>query len=85
MLSCPEQGIENKMIIKGNIDGKRVPSRILEETIQEALKEGAEKITVEAQGQHGIGGRIWPKEAPVTITIKGPIGQRLGSRGMLGT
>ncbi len=73
------------MIIKGNIDGNRVPSRILEETIQQAIKEGAREITVEAQGQHGIGGRIWPKDKPIAITVKGPVGQRLGSMGMFGT
>ncbi len=73
------------MKIQGNIDGKRVPSRILEETIQAALREGVREIEVEAQGQHGIGGRIWPKYSPARITVSGPIGQRLGAMGMFGT
>ncbi|MDH4321021.1 MAG: FAD-dependent oxidoreductase [Desulfobulbaceae bacterium] len=73
------------MNIKGTIDGKRVPSRILEETIQNAIKEGAKDLVVEARGQHGIGGRIWPKYGPVKITASGPIGQRLGAMGMFGT
>ena len=73
------------MNIKGNIDGKRIPSRILEETIQTAIKNGAKELTIEAQGQHGIGGRIWPKYGPVKITAHGPIGQRLGAMGMFGT
>ncbi|MDH5299486.1 MAG: FAD-dependent oxidoreductase, partial [Desulfobulbaceae bacterium] len=73
------------MNIQGNIDGKRVPSRILEEQIQAALQGGAKEIEVTAQGQHGIGGRIWPKYGPVKITVSGPIGQRLGAMGMFGT
>ncbi len=73
------------MKIQGNIDGKRVPSRILEETIQNAIKDGAKDLVVEARGQHGIGGRIWPKYGPVRITASGPIGQRLGAMGMPGT
>jgi len=73
------------MKIQGNIDGKRVSSRILEENIQAALKGGAREIEVAAQGQHGIGGRIWPKYGPTRITVRGPIGQRLGAMGMFGT
>ena len=73
------------MNIKGNNNGKRVSSRILEETIQTAIKDGAKELTVEAQGQHGIGGRIWPKYGPIKITARGPIGQRLGAMGMFGT
>ncbi|MDH3359576.1 MAG: FAD-dependent oxidoreductase [Desulfobulbaceae bacterium] len=73
------------MNIKGNNNGKRISSRILEETIQTAIKDGAKELTIEAQGQHGIGGRIWPKYGPVKITASGPIGQRLGAMGMPGT
>ena len=71
--------------IKGNIEGARVSSRVLEERIQEAVKDGARELHVTADGQHGIGGRIWPREAPVRITVEGPVGQRLGSMGMEGT
>ncbi len=74
-----------KMTIKGIIDGKRVPSRILEEEIQEAVKGGAREINVVAEGQHGIGGRIWPRGEAVKITVEGPAGQRVGSMGMSGT
>ena len=73
------------MNIKGNNNGKRISSRILEETIQTAIKEGAKELVINAQGQHGIGGRIWPKYGPVKITANGPIGQRLGAMGMPGT
>ena len=38
-----------------------------------------------AEGQHGIGGRIWPRGEAVKITVEGPVGQRLGSMGMFGT
>ena len=77
--------------IQGIVKGKRVPSRILEEQIQQAVKDGARELHVIADGQHGIGGRIWPRSASggrgetVKITVEGPAGQRLGSMGMLGT
>jgi len=74
-----------KAIIKGFISGNRVPSRILEEYIQLAVKEAAEEIHVYADGQHGIGGRIWPREKTIKIIVEGPVGQRLGSMGMFGT
>ena len=71
--------------IKGNVEGARVSSRVLEERLQEAIKNGARQLHVTADGQHGIGGRIWPREAPVRISVEGPVGQRLGSMGMDGT
>ena len=77
--------------IHGIINGKRVPSRILEEQIQQAVKDGARELHIITDGQHGIGGRIWPRSASggrgetVKITVEGPTGQRLGSMGMLGT
>jgi len=73
------------MIIKGNIDGKRVSSKNLEEQIQKALKDGVRELTVVADGQHGLGGRIWPHYGRVSITIEGTAGQRVGSMGMDGT
>jgi len=74
-----------KVIIKGIVNGKRVPSRIFEEEIQEAVRQGAGDLLIIADGQHGIGGRIWPRSEPVRITVEGPVGQRLGSMGMFGT
>ncbi len=70
------------MIIKGNIDGKRVSSKNLEEQLQKAIKDGAKDLTVVADGQHGIGGRIWPQYGKVKVTIEGTAGQRVGSMGM---
>lgn len=72
-------------LIKGNVNGNRVPSRILEEHIQQAVQEGAREMHIIADGQHGIGGRIWPREETVKIIVEGPVGQRLGSMGMFGT
>lgn len=74
-----------KVTIKANISGKRTPSRILEEEIQDAVKGGARNLHIIADGQHGIGGRIWPTGDTVKITVEGPVGQRLGSMGMFGT
>jgi NADPH-dependent glutamate synthase beta subunit-like oxidoreductase/NAD-dependent dihydropyrimidine dehydrogenase PreA subunit len=74
-----------KVTIKGKLKGKRTSSRILEEEIQESVREGARNIRVIADGQHGIGGRIWPVSESVKITVEGPAGQRLGSMGMFGT
>ncbi|HTP05473.1 MAG TPA: FAD-dependent oxidoreductase [Nitrospirota bacterium] len=70
------------MIIKGNINGKRVSSKDLEEQVQKAIKDGAREITVQADGQHGIGGRIWPRGEKVNVVIEGTAGQRVGSMGM---
>ncbi len=72
-------------IIYGNVNGQRVPSRILEEHIQEAVRSGARQLHIYADGQHGIGGRIWPRGETVKIIVEGPVGQRLGSMGMFGT
>jgi NADPH-dependent glutamate synthase beta subunit-like oxidoreductase/glutamate synthase domain-containing protein 3 len=77
--------VKEKVIIEGTTEGKRVPSRILEEEIQAAVREGVRDILVRADGQHGIGGRIWPRGETVSITVEGPSGQRLGSMGMFGT
>ncbi len=72
-------------LIKGNVNGNRVPSRILEEHIQEAVQQGARELHIISDGQHGIGGRIWPRGETIKITVEGPVGQRLGSMGMFGT
>ncbi len=74
-----------KVTIKGTIKDRRLDSRILEEHIQKAVRKGAKEILVLANGQHGIGGRIWPTGETVKVTVEGPVGQRLGSMGMFGT
>ncbi len=74
-----------KVTLYGRRDGKRVPSRVLEAEIQEAVRQGARELHIIADGQHGIGGRIWPEFGPVKVIVEGPVGQRLGSMGMFGT
>jgi glutamate synthase domain-containing protein 3 len=74
-----------KVTLKGNVKGKRTPSRIFEDQIQQAVEKGARNLHILANGQHGIGGRIWPRNEKVKITVEGPAGQRLGSMGMFGT
>jgi NADPH-dependent glutamate synthase beta subunit-like oxidoreductase/glutamate synthase domain-containing protein 3/Pyruvate/2-oxoacid:ferredoxin oxidoreductase delta subunit len=71
--------------IKGTINGERVPSKDLEFQIQKSVKDGYTYLKIYANGQHGIGGRIWPKPEPVKIEVFGAPGQRLGSMGMFGT
>ena len=83
--TTPKTIIPKPIVINGIAGKKRVPSRILEEQIQQAILDGAREIQVIANGQHGIGGRIWPKGETVKITVEGPAGQRLGSMGMPGT
>jgi NADPH-dependent glutamate synthase beta subunit-like oxidoreductase/glutamate synthase domain-containing protein 3/NAD-dependent dihydropyrimidine dehydrogenase PreA subunit len=77
--------VKKKVTIKGNIKGKRTPSRIFEQEIQEAVEKGARNLHILANGQHGIGGRIWPRGETVKINIEGSVGQRCGSMGMFGT
>ena len=62
---------DGSVLIRGVVNGQRTPSRILEEQVQQIIQEGARSITIVANGQHGIGGRIWPREEKVFITIEG--------------
>lgn len=72
--------------ISGMENGLRVDSRILEERVQQAVRDGARHLEIEAAGQHGLGGRLWlAKTEPVRLTVRGSSGQRLGSMGSLGT
>lgn len=73
------------IVIEGNVDGRRVSSRMLEENIQEAVKNGGRRLLIKADGQHGIGGRVWPRDGKIEIVVEGPSGQRTGSMGMFGT
>lgn len=68
--------------ISGIENGMRVDSRILEERIQTAVREGHRRIHVIAYGQHGIGGRLWSAgNEQVYLKVTGAPGQRLGSMG----
>ena len=78
--------MERKVIeIQGTIDGNRVPSKDVEFEIQKRVREGYNHLKVYANGQHGIGGRIWPKPESTLVEVFGASGQRLGSMGMFGT
>ncbi len=71
--------------IHGIIDGHRVASKDLEEQIQRAVRSGKRQLKIIANGQHGIGGRIWPSPEKTFISVEGTPGQRLAGMGMLGT
>ncbi len=73
------------MIIDGKKNNTRLSSKELEEEIQAAVKSGVHSLTIRAQGQHGIGGRIWPGSRNTIIKVSGPVGQRLGAMGMAGS
>jgi NADPH-dependent glutamate synthase beta subunit-like oxidoreductase/glutamate synthase domain-containing protein 3/NAD-dependent dihydropyrimidine dehydrogenase PreA subunit len=72
--------------ISGKDKGIRLDSRILEERIQKALKEGQRYLEIEAFGQHGLGGRLWRAgDKALHIRICGHPGQRVGSMGFANT
>ena len=73
-------------IIPGMENLARLDSRVLEERIHQAINEGFRDIEIIAQGQHGIGGRLWQAgRDPVRIRVTGTSGQRLGSMGFPNT
>ena len=73
-------------IISGRKDGKRLPSRVVEDIIQNKVKNKHRHIEIEAFGQHGIGGRLWSaKDETINIKITGHSGQRTGSLGFPNT
>ena len=74
------------IIIPGSEKGARVDSRVLEERIQKAVADGHRNIEIIAQGQHGLGGRLWRAgNEPISIRILGTSGQRVGAMGFPST
>ncbi|MBN2231624.1 MAG: FAD-dependent oxidoreductase [Deltaproteobacteria bacterium] len=71
--------------IHGLEDGRRRSSKDFEELIQRHLREGRRQLKIVADGQHGIGGRIWPAPEKARLEVHGPVGQRLAGMGMPGT
>ena len=71
--------------LHGIVDGKRVSSKDLEDQIQRLVSSGKHQLKIISDGQHGIGGRIWPSPEKTTIVVEGPVGQRLAGMGMMGT
>ncbi|MCK9233096.1 MAG: pyridine nucleotide-disulfide oxidoreductase, partial [Syntrophales bacterium] len=73
-------------VIPGMEKGLRVDSRVLEERIQKAVSDGHRSLEIIAQGQHGIGGRLWRAgNETVRIRVMGTSGQRLGAMGFPNT
>ncbi len=72
--------------ISGKVNGARIETRVLEEKIQAAVADGCRRLTIEAFGQHGIGGRLFTAgDDPVSIRITGHPGQRVGAMGFPNT
>lgn len=84
-LPMVEKQQDGSVLIRGLVNNHRTPSRILEEQIQQLVQDGSRNLTILADGQHGIGGRIWPRNEKVRITVEGTAGQRVGSMGFDGT
>ena len=74
------------IIIPGSEKGARVDSRVLEERVQKAVADGHRNIEIIAQGQHGLGGRLWKAgDETLSLRILGTSGQRVGSMGFPNT
>lgn len=74
------------IMIPGSEKGVRVESRVLEERIQKAVAEGHRRIEIIAQGQHGIGGRLWQAgDEKISLRVLGTSGQRVGAMGFPNT
>ncbi len=74
------------LYISGKREGRRIPSRVLEEIIHQQVKAGNRELEIEAFGQHGIGGRLWEgSDKAKRLRIIGHSGQRAGSLGTPGT
>jgi NADPH-dependent glutamate synthase beta subunit-like oxidoreductase/glutamate synthase domain-containing protein 3/Pyruvate/2-oxoacid:ferredoxin oxidoreductase delta subunit len=63
---------------------RRISSKEFEEVVQAASKK-SKKLILETFGQHNVGGRLMPANGPYNLTIRGPVGQRLGCMGQPGT
>jgi NADPH-dependent glutamate synthase beta subunit-like oxidoreductase/glutamate synthase domain-containing protein 3/Pyruvate/2-oxoacid:ferredoxin oxidoreductase delta subunit len=74
------------IIIPGSEKGVRVESRVLEERLQKAVADGYRNIEIIAQGQHGLGGRLWRAgKETIHIHVLGTSGQRVGAMGFPNT
>ena len=72
--------------IAGQENGIRTESRVLEEQIQRAVRDGYLYIEINAYGQHGIGGRLWRAgDKQIKVDVTGSSGQRVGAMGFANT
>ncbi len=76
---------KKSLTIVGKVNDRRVSSKEMDEEIQAAVKGGARDLIIEADGQHGLCGRLWPLGEEVHVDISGPVGQRCGAMGFHGT
>lgn len=80
-----EGAISEAIIVQGTDEnGQRISSKIFNEMVQEAFAK-SNTLILETYGQHNIGGRLLNDKGPVSITTKGPAGQRLGAMAQPGT
>ena len=64
-------------------NNQRISSKIFEEEVRGAAAI-ADELILESFGQHNIGLRLGTVGKPLTIRVKGPVGQRLGGMGLKG-
>ena len=76
---------DNKVVtVRGKDEnGLRLTSKIFEEEVRGAAT-GASELILESFGQHNIGLRLGSVDAPITLRVTGPAGQRLGCMGQSG-
>lgn len=66
-------------------EDQRTSTRELLQRVYAALEAGETEFTIEASGQHDIGGPLWSQDArPIRFRVRNP-GQRVGSMGLPGT
>lgn len=74
----------NIITVRGKDENNlRISSKVFEEEVRGAA-EASDTLVLESFGQHNIGMRLGSKDRPVHLTVKGPVGQRLGCMGMPG-
>lgn len=71
--------------IDGIIEDTRISTQKLLQEVYKQLDEGVKEFSINASGQHVIGGALWDKDGgQLKFNIKNP-GQRAGAMGMPGT
>ena len=64
-------------------NNQRISSKVFEEEVRGAAA-SCDRLILESFGQHNIGLRLGTTQRPVHLTVKGPVGQRLGCMGQPG-
>jgi len=76
--------VSKEIVIRAFDDeGRRIDSKTYDELVRQALEQSSH-LVLETFGQHNIGCRLH-KDEPITLEVRGPVGQRLGAMGMPGT